>query len=402
MTAVVSVSETISELTTLVQAGNIREARKLGKTLINKAEARDLWLIAQIAHVLESRPRTAVDILRQWWCSAPSEADKAIIFACAPKDGEQRHRPKPANGRVLPRTRHHRPSAVTTTVDVMAKRARSRQEQADAADFARYRAESAGVADGDQVQDRDDRRQAEQVYASGIDYDRAALYRTGLEFRCLFCNVEREKYDLHAERMQAGHGDDGLCQECRETRKDGIPELPAGHSAADAIDARCSFIWERAVTASAARVFLQGEWKRAVTPAVREAIADYARANLPQEQPAEAPAANLGTCELCPERRTAKDVRGVADDDGLCAECRALLAELAAEDEAAMTTVAEAPAELDAEPEAEQAERPEYCQHRAPSKRKTKRQASARAAAQADRQRARKAERANARAAKRR
>ncbi|WP_112231996.1 hypothetical protein [Lentzea atacamensis] len=386
--------EILEDLAKLVSAGEIPAARKLGRTLIKTADINHLWLIRRVADVLEEkRPRTAVAFLRQMWQETPDPIARAIITACVPKDGETRHRPEPTRRR----NDYQPPQPVTRRRDAMAKRARSRQQQADAADFARYRDDSAGVADGEQLMDRDDRRKAEEVYASGIDYDRAALYRTGLEFRCLTCNIERDKYDLDADRMKAGHGDDGLCQECREKGCTGIPELPAGHSAADAVYARCSFIWERAVTPSAARVFLQGEWKRAVTPAVRAAIADYARAHLPQETPAEAPAA-LGECAGCPAQREPKDVRHVAVDDGLCAECRACLAELEAEEAAAKDN-----ADATAHQTDEQAEtaRPEYRQHRAPSKRAAKRAKGRRAAELEARKKATKAQRDAARAAKR-
>lgn len=324
-----SVSETISELTALVQAGDIPEARKLGKQLLDVAETRELWLIAKIADVLDNRPRTAVEILRHWWASAPSESDRAIIAACAPKNGEQRRRPQTTTGRVPHyngRNNYQAPSTVKVEQRAeLRRRRKSRQEQTDAAAFARYQAERAGVAEGDQIPDRDDTARAEQVYASGFDYDRAALYGTDVPFRCLSCSISRGRYDLDRDRMKAGAGDDGLCADCRESDRPGIPELPAGHTLAEAVYARCSFVWADLGTAGA-RVVLRAEWRQATMPAIRAAIADYVRANLPAEEPAEVPA-ELAPCTGCPDARSIRDLRGVAQDDGLCAECRAADAE---------------------------------------------------------------------------
>ncbi|MFI6029452.1 hypothetical protein [Amycolatopsis magusensis] len=282
-------------------------------------------MIARVADVLENRPRTAVDILRHWWASAPSDADRAIIAACAPKNGEQRRRPQSDTGRAPRwngRNNYQAPSTVRTEQRAeLRRRRKSRQEQNDAAAFRRYQAERAGVAEGEQIPDRDDATRAEQVYASGFDYDRAALYSTDVAFRCLSCSINRGRYDLDRARMSAGHGDDGLCAECRESGRPGIPELPAGHTLADAVTARCSFIWAERGTV-AARVALRAEWRQAPAPAVRAAIADYVSAHLSAEQPAEVPA-ELSPCTGCPDPRTARDLRGVAEDDGLCAECRA-------------------------------------------------------------------------------
>jgi len=262
---------------------------------------------------------------------APTDADKAIIAACAPKQGDQRRQAQPTTDRAPQRNRrntYQAPSAVTTTHRPNARqRRRTRQEQQDAAAFRRYQAERAGVAEGDQLQDRDDTAQDAQVYASGIDYDTAALYGTrGL--RCLSCWISRGSAELDTERVKAGHGDDGLCVECRETGRPGIPPLPAGHLHADEITARCAFICAE-LDAPAALVALRTEWKQADDPAVQALIADYAAAHLPTDQSDQADAAPLAACGTCGIERGPRDVRGLPTDDGQCAECRDLAADLA-------------------------------------------------------------------------
>ncbi|UUV32090.1 hypothetical protein NQK81_01195 [Amycolatopsis roodepoortensis] len=338
MSVVYSVPENLVELTKLVEAGDLPAAKKLGKTLLNKADMRALWLIARIAKLLENRPHGAVDLLRAWWESAPTEADRAIIAACAPKDGEQRHRPQASNDRAPRwngRNNYQAPSTVQTrrqdAADLRTRR-RARQEAADAAAFRRYKGERGGVADGPQLDTREDRERAEQVYASGFDYDRAALHGTDVPFRCLSCSISRSRYDLNRDRIKAGHGDDGLCGECRERGYPGIPELANGHSVADAVNARCAFLCAE-LGAVAARVALQTEWKQAKgRGAIQAAISDYAFTHFPAKDADELPAATAGVapCTGCPEARTAHDLRAVGEDDGLCAECRAADAENAA------------------------------------------------------------------------
>jgi hypothetical protein len=335
MSTLVSVPETLSALSDLVSAGDIPAARKLGKTLVNKADIRSLWLIARIANLLEHRPRAAADILRTWWETAPTEADKAIITACTPKQGDQRRQTQPTDRapRSNRRNTYQAPSTVTTEQRPDARqRRRTRQEQQDAAAFGRYQADRAGVAEGDQLKDRDDAAKDAQVYASGIDYDTAALYGTrGL--RCLSCWISRGSAELDTERVKAGHGDDGLCVECRESGRPGIPPLPAGHLHADEITARCAFICAE-LDAPAARVALRTEWKQATDPAVQALIADYVAAHLPADQANEADqadAAPLAACGTCGIERGPRDVRGLPTDDGQCAECRELAADLAAD-----------------------------------------------------------------------
>ncbi|WNV83152.1 hypothetical protein [Umezawaea sp. Da 62-37] len=292
MPSIVSVPETIAELTTLVEAGDIPAARKLGKKLVNKAETRELWLIARIATLLEQRPRTAVDILRKWWESAPTAEDRAIIAACAPKNGEQR-RPQSQNNRAdrrNSRNEHQTSSAVKTEQrNDLRRRRRDRQAQSDAAAFNTYTAERAGVAEGEQIQDRDERAEADKPYGSGFDYDRAALCGTDVAFRCLSCAISRGGYDLPRERMTAGHGDDGLCLFCREADRPYIPELPIGHSLSDAVTARCLTI-HTVYGSDTARVLLRAEWRQVpesdIRADVRAAIADYVMANLPTENAA--------------------------------------------------------------------------------------------------------------------
>ncbi|WP_143467019.1 hypothetical protein [Lentzea kentuckyensis] len=333
MSADISVPETISELAELVRSGNIRAARKLGRKLLKVAPTRTLWVIARIANELDERPHTALAFINHLLETAPSEEDRAIVAACLPEPGETRRTVERSSQRAPhwnSTNKHEAPRDLKTEQrNELRRKARSRQEQADAAGFARYRVDSAGVADGDQVPDRHDRAAAEQVYASGFDYDRAALYATEVPFACLACGICRGRYDLNGARVQAGHGDDMLCGECRAAGCAGLPELVVGHSLADLVTARCSFVWAKHGDV-VARALLRSDWRHAPTDAVREIITDYARAYLSAEPPTEArqDVAELSDCVTCGVQREPNDTNAPAADDGQCAACRELAAEL--------------------------------------------------------------------------
>lgn len=318
------VPETILDMATSLRVGDFDEARQLGREVIKKADPRAWHIIHMVADVLENRPRAAVAILRKWWKDAPTAADRALIAACAPSEEDQRQRRAPATTDRQPyyngRNNHQAPSTVQTRQGTRQRR-RSRQEAADAAAIQRYQAERAGMADGPQILDRDDRARAEQVYASGFDYDRAALYGTEVPFRCLSCSISRGRYDLDRARTRAGHGDDGLCADCRESGRPGIPALPSGHTPAEAITARCAFILA-SLPAAAARISLLSDWRSAPTATAQGVIVEFAQTHLPAK-PAATPAADLGVCATCPDPRTARDLRGITEDDGMCAACRA-------------------------------------------------------------------------------
>lgn len=294
-----------------------------------------LALIAKIARVLDAymadRPLYAAEVLRRWYRSAPGPAERAIIAACAPREGEQRRR-TPSDADRTPqwnrKNKHEAPRDVRTERRADARRRRrSRDEQNAAAVAANYQEVRAGIAEGAQILDRDDRTRAEQVYASGFDYDRAALYRTSVEMPCLWagCRRLRERNDLDAERVKAGHGDDGLCRECREDDRPGIAPLPVGHTMRDAIHARCAFIFDEQNGALAGLLALRSAYKESRNANTQALIAEWVATNLPDEDdPAE-----LAKCTWCGERP--------AREDGACTDelCREAAAELAAEEEAA-------------------------------------------------------------------
>jgi hypothetical protein len=150
--------------------------------------------------------------------------------------------------------------------------------------------------------------------AYALDYDKAALYDVrGLD--CVACWIERTRAD-HAPRVREGDVfDDGLCTECRERGRDGIPTITGPFTEADELAARCTFIATRHHPATA-RILLRRDWE-AVTRPARAHIEAWVTAHTDLiEAPAQgsqAPDADACECgSICQVR------------NGLCIECRQL------------------------------------------------------------------------------
>ncbi|ALG06350.1 hypothetical protein [Kibdelosporangium phytohabitans] len=121
------------------------------------------------------------------------------------------------------------------------------------------------------------------TYGTGLDYDGAAVtdVRT---LPCVSCWIERANNDTATERVNAGRGDDGLCLNCRETNQPGIPELPAPHTRATAVEARCAYIAQH--TGKAAREVLRSEHRRYADPYAKATIEYWVDAFMPKVAPA--------------------------------------------------------------------------------------------------------------------
>lgn len=378
-----ALDEMLAEMAAQVSVGNFRAARTQARKLIKRAQIDHLKVIRLAAEALETKPpRVAVQVLRQMW--KDYEADKIaqrLIEACVPPVGENRQLPKDEHGN---REREYQPPQLVTRKKdpEVIRRRNSRQETADRASFARYVNQSAGRADGDQIPDREAREEAEKVYASGnIDHDRTAVRATSVKVPCLPpCGITRDLPDLDRARLAAGHGDDGLCLQCRADGVQGVPPLAPDHSRRDAMHARCAFIAQECHEPYLALLTLRSQYPAIKDVALRAFIADWVAANLPDEDTARA-LMELGRCENenCQHTETPRQMRGVATHDGLCHECRTRVdkieAEEAATDEAARQ----------GEPA-----RTGYKQHKAPSKRKQKRAKGRRAAVLAERRAGRK------------
>jgi hypothetical protein len=298
----------------MIKDGKLRDAKRLMARLLDNVSPHVLALLTECAEIL-SRPSAVArpKLCALWNQHQAHPVALKIIEACAPARDEWDSRqvddlpPVPQARRDTARPAspvRARRSAPASRSDLRARRIRGRADQrADA--YAEHRA---GVDDQPVYGPRPD--------AYAIDYDNAALYALrGLD--CVTCWTERTRAD-HAPRVREGDlSDDGLCSECRDKGREGIPSLPVNFTAADAVAARCTYIATRHRPATA-RTLLNSEW-HAVGPEARALIKAWCAANveLVNAEPAKVEPATA-TCEC----GSATRVR-----DGACADCRQLATE---------------------------------------------------------------------------
>ncbi|GGM67771.1 hypothetical protein GCM10012275_42970 [Longimycelium tulufanense] len=307
----VAISDEITELAALVKAGDLAAARRRARTLLDTVNPETLAILARCVATLERYPfPSALPRLRQAWRDHPNHRD--LIAACVPDTDPGVYRPdiQPARPNRYGRHNYRAPRDHRTWTDPTRRRARriQREEPRTATEYFDSRA---GVDDAP--------ARAERPIGYALDYDKAAVPDVrGLP--CVACWLERSRADVHARRARAGHGDDGLCHDCRERGRPGIPELPPGHTLADAVAARCAHI--AAHTGNAAHAILRREWQRAGHRAHRDLIAAWVQAHpLPattqDDTPTEpAPSAAPAGCVTCGDLRQVRD--------GLCVDCRKL------------------------------------------------------------------------------
>ncbi|XVV02675.1 hypothetical protein ACQPW3_35790 [Actinosynnema sp. CA-248983] len=311
MTENASFSRCLTDIAAAIQAGNVRRAKRYTAQLLDKLDPSTRAVIAGCVDTIERYPERADVHLRARWKAASTDTDRTVIetFGTAFLQRDRRPAPAPTDHRrawrTAPRDLHTetRPEARRTLTDQDRARLRAHDRaEALAADYA----PRAGV---------DDEPPQATVYASGLDYDRAAVPALR-GTPCVRCWLERTPADHHRP------SDDGLCGECRDKGRSGIPDLPAGHTRADAVEARCAFL---AATYPNARALLVRWWKTYATPADRIVITDWAHRHPLPDTPTGIPAPRTATsadtetgeqCTRCGYPR--------ADDatDTLCDECR--------------------------------------------------------------------------------
>jgi hypothetical protein len=272
----VEVSERIEEIAALVHSGEVRAAVHLTRKVLDAADTATFELIAECARVIEHTPERAIPRMRVLWRKHRSDEHRAIIAAFAPKQGEApRHRtPAPVRQpdwtaardertrRVDPRSLPERRSAR----DAETRRARYNV----AADYAETRAGVEETAPT-YLHPRtafDALSTAEPAPGYGIDYDRAALYALrGLP--CLVCWMERAAAD-----HRHPSSDDNLCGTCRERGRPGLVYSTPPANRVQVLIARCAYIVARC-SPVAALAILKQEWRRALDPTARAAIAAW-------------------------------------------------------------------------------------------------------------------------------
>jgi hypothetical protein len=304
-----TVADSILELAGLVRAGDRAEAKRQARTLLDTADPRHLTIVAQCATILDYWPRIGVAKLRAYWQSCTDPQDRAIIAACAPEPGEHPQRTQPNSAPRGNTSRHQARRTVRRQMRPELRRRRDqRQQREEPAVVTAYHQDRAGVDDAPEYGERPD------GYA--VDYDRAAVPALR-GTPCVYCWVERSSADQAPSRA-----DDGLCEQCRDKGRPGIPALPAGHTRADAIAARCALIAAKHHRTAAVSI-LRNEWDRA-QGRDRAVIAEWVAAHRAEiDGPAASTLALVGkanaTCGTC---GSVRQVRA-----GQCADCRALAPE---------------------------------------------------------------------------
>lgn len=306
------VSESVAAVAAMVKSGNLREAKRTTAQLLDNVHPQVLAVLGECADILSRPNAIARPKLTALWQRSDATTRK-VIEACAPARDEWHNRTVPeALIDERPRPLTPIPGEVTTRRGQRISRQdlRDRRDQRQARkDTAAYYNDKTGRFGVDDEPWRANSRP--DAYA--LDYDRAALHGLrGLD--CVACWIERTRAD-HTPNISHGElSDDGLCSECRERGRQGIPSLPAGFTLADAVAARCTYIATRHHPATA-RTLLRGDW-HTVGFQARTLIADWAKANTALiEAPAQDSQTPATPC-ACGGRRQVRD--------GQCLDCRQL------------------------------------------------------------------------------
>lgn len=320
MSKTISVSDAVADVATMIKSGNLKQAKRTTAQLLDNVHPTVLTLFNECADILSRPNAVARPKLTALWQRA-DETGRKIIEACAPARDEWDHRQVPELPADNQPRRTDRPASPAQTrrgtpANEWELRARRDQRQARK-DTAAYHDPDTGRAGVDD----EPWRGKDRPDAYALDYDKAALSALrGLD--CVFCYSERTPTD-RAPRVREGDlSDDGLCTECRDRDREGIPSLPAGFTFSDPfaqaalhVAARCSYIASRHHPATA-RTLLNRDWE-AVPGHARALIAAWGKANTAMiEAPAQgSQAPDVAAC-ACGSVRQVRD--------GLCVECRQL------------------------------------------------------------------------------
>lgn len=313
-----SVSEHVARVAALIKSGQLGDAKRETARLLDNVHPRVLNILHECAEALTRSNSVARPKLVALW-QRSDETDRRIIEACAPTRDEWAHRqiPQPPAD-----DRPRRTAPPSGPVHTRRSRPASRQQLRDRRRYTQARKDTAAYYDEHTgrfgVDDQPQRGDWPHAYA--LDYDKAALHATrGLD--CVACWIERTRAD-HAPNLRHGDlFDDGLCTECRERGREGIPAISGPVTIAGQIAARCAFTATRYHPATA-RTLLTRDWE-AVGPRVRVHMKAWIAANRELiNAPAQGShAPDVDPC-ACGSRRQVRH--------GQCADCRQLDTEPAA------------------------------------------------------------------------
>ncbi|MBF6331471.1 hypothetical protein [Nocardia transvalensis] len=308
-------AEAIQTIRSLVSAQNLREAKQQLRQLRKDIDDPTWLIITEIAHTLRfKRHDDAIEKLRDLW--SENEPHRALIEACVPKADEGQYIPEPTLPPFgNPRQTRTRASRVVRRVDPTRRSDPfDRPKPTDGREIERYEAE----LDVDARPKPGQPRPKPIVDRRDYDVDAAADVKFSL---CVSCRLERAAIDHWTGRVLTGHGDDGLCGDCRTLGCRGIPDLPLGHTHTQAVEARLEFLAEQFDTHG--RGLFRQEWYHADNR-TRPIIARWVKQHTEPDQRPPASQAELtelnGECEKCGEWRQLRDALCVDCHPGLDAE----------------------------------------------------------------------------------
>ncbi|GAB2992433.1 hypothetical protein [Saccharothrix stipae] len=254
MSQLTSFSDALNDAAAFVRGGDRAAAKRHVRAVLDNADPETLALMGKCAATLTSYPyRIAIAKLRNAWQRTTNPEHRDIIAACVPDQDPGLYRPDTTSAPRYGRGNYQAPRDSSTRYDHSARRTVPQQRtraQAEPRTVTEYADTRAGVDDAP--------ARGERPIAYELDYDRAAV--ADLRTRpCVWCAGERAVIDVYTDRFRAGHGDDGLCTECRSLNRPGIPELHTGHAYADTIRARCDYhVTHNGMPA------VRAEWRRAM------------------------------------------------------------------------------------------------------------------------------------------
>lgn len=247
-TKTVDTAEELRQVSDLIAAGAVREARRRTARIADSAGGETRALLGQILDALEKHPAVALPQLRYLW-KVSDGAGQELIEACVPRP-ERRAEAVTQADRAVRATRAERreyarraPRDLTTRQGVPRQRRSQRSADNDAA-TRRYFADRV-----DPAEDTDEQSTYDQ-----LDYERAAVPpMRGLP--CVACGVERSTRDQQRTR------DDGLCEDCRDSGAAGVPILPATATRAEILTARCDHIAATSTSTAERNARLNRDWR---------------------------------------------------------------------------------------------------------------------------------------------
>ena len=242
-----AVAQRFEQVTAMIAAGNPRAARRATETLLAAADDPTAELLRTCLQALELARPVSMARLRWLWQHADDD-QRVLVEAVVPREAAPASRPAtgPVAGAAARAPREH------ATRQGAARGIRGAAETNAARSATRYFAEGAAPGGIDALTDAEPDARTSPEW---VDDDLAAMAPVSGTL-CVSCWIERPT----AEQRRLD--DDGLCADCRDAGRPGVP-APVEATRAGRLRARIAHIAEGAATREQALSLLRGEYHRA-------------------------------------------------------------------------------------------------------------------------------------------